>query len=134
MEQQLLAILGGLHQDSKGILEVKHVVELRLCVPGQIERVESVGLITEPILTSVYLPRLVSVPESPLAINDSEFFLKAFAQAPFSRLVFNHKSVMQITEGHVVDAEDRLSIESSHLYHVAAINSDLRFALLQESV
>lgn len=116
VEQQIVAILTCLDQKAERILKVEYMMQLCLRMPGQIERVETVSLVTEVISPPIDLPRLIAVPQSPFTISHSELLLESLTQTPFSRFVMDPKSVVQLAKGRVADAEDRISIQPPYIH------------------
>ena len=70
-------------------------------VSGEVDRLETVSLIALAGRSSIYFPRLVSVPKGPFSINHLKIVLESLSQSPLLRVVDNPDSIVQTLEGEV---------------------------------
>jgi len=135
VENKLLFIFAYLDQHSVSILEISQMIEFSLFLAGQIERLMSVSLLTDTLGSSIYLPRLVPVPNRPFPFGNSEFRLESLSKSPFSRNIVHSKCVVQISEGNVSQWKNGSRIFGSFDFQkVGSVDLNKSMTLLEESI
>jgi hypothetical protein len=82
------------------------MVGAEVVFPCQVNRLMTIGLATLEVLPKVHLPGPVSVPNGPMAVGDLKVLLKALAESPLNRIIFDYDPVMSFTKTEFFDGED----------------------------
>ena len=111
------------------------MVQLVVVVSGEIDWLESIGLLADTGHAPVDDPGLVSVPKSPLPVNDPEVPLEAFPQAPLGGLIEDPDSVVHVVKVDAIEGKESLpALEPPDLQESRAIDLHLHGALLEEGI
>ena len=65
-----------------------------------------IGLRTFILQAFVYLPRPISIPDSPMPISYFKMRLKSLAKSPFHRLVIDHNSLVFLSNTDITDGKN----------------------------
>ena len=66
----------------------------------------SIGLSTFIVQSLVYLPRSISIPDSPVSISHFKMRLKSLAKSPFHRLIVDNNSLMFLADADITDGKN----------------------------
>ena len=65
-----------------------------------------IGLSTFIVQTLIYLPRSISIPDSPVSISHFKMRLKSLAKSPFHRLIVDNNSLMFLADADITDGKN----------------------------